>query len=102
MSFKLKVLITNIILIALSLGIIGFLMIHNSYQVSLDMQLESGMEEHQMLVSAVQSEVVDLLVSDSFFSMSQLGNVGEEIASDMAGTGTQFIMLDVKSAFIRM
>lgn len=94
MSFKLKVLITNIILIALSLGIIGFLMIHNSYQVSLDMQLESGMEEHQMLVSAVQSEVVDLLVSDSFFSMSQLGNVGEEIASDMAGTGTQFIMLD--------
>ncbi len=94
MSFKLKVLMTNIILVALSLGVIGFLMIQNSYQVSLEMQIENGMEEHQMLVSAIQSEVVDLMVGDSFFAMNQLGELGEEIASNMVGTGTQFVMLD--------
>lgn len=94
MSLKIKVLITNIILLAVSLGIFGYLMIHNSYRVSLDMQLESGMEEHQMIVSAVQSAVIDLLVNDSFTSMEQIGEVGEEIAGTVEGNGTKFSLLD--------
>lgn len=94
MSFKIKVVITNVVLMALSLGMVGYLLIHNSYQVSLDMQLESGMEEHQMLVSAVQSAIVDLMVKDSFTSMQQLGDIGADIAEPMQGMGTQFLMLD--------
>lgn len=94
MSFKLKVVIANMVLMAFSLGIVGYLLIHNSYQVSFDMQLESGMEEHQMLVTAVQSAVVDLLVKDSFDSMKQLGSVGADIADNMQGIGTRFVMLD--------
>ena len=79
MSFKHKVLITNIVLMAVCLGVVGFLMIHNSYQVSMDMQLDRAMEEHQMIVSAVESAVVDLLVNDSFYSMEQIGEIGSEI-----------------------
>lgn len=94
MSFKLKVVIANMVLMAFSLGIVGYLLIHNSYQVSFEVQLESGMKEHQMLVSAVQSAVVDLLVKDSFDSMKQLGSVGADIADNMQGTGTRFLMLD--------
>lgn len=100
MSFKLKVLLTNIILMAVSLGIIGFLLIHNSFSISLDMQVESGMEEHQMVVSAVQAEVVDLLVNDSFTSMSQLSSMGEEIADTVKGTGTSFSLLDGERSII--
>lgn len=94
MSFKLKVLITNIILMAVSLGVIGFLMIHNSYQVSMEMQMDRAMEEHQMVVSAVESAVVDLLVNDNFHSMKQIGEIGEEIAGTVEGTGTKFCFLD--------
>lgn len=100
MSFKLKVLLTNIILMAVSLGIIGFLLIHNSFSVSLDMQVESGMEEHQMVVSAVQAEVVDLLVNDNFTSMNQLSSMGEEIADTVEGTGTSFSLLDGEKSII--
>lgn len=94
MSFKLKVLLTNIILMAVSLGVIGYLLIHNSFSVSLDMQLENGMEEHQMVVTAVQSEVVNLLVNDRFMSMKQLRGLGEEIADTVEGTGASFSLLD--------
>ncbi|MCM1496798.1 MAG: HAMP domain-containing histidine kinase [Bacteroides sp.] len=94
MSFKLKVLITNIMLMAVSLGVIGYLMIHNSYRVSMDMQMDRAMEEHQMVVSAVESAVVDFLVNDSFHSMEQIGEIGEEIAGTVEGTGTRFCFLD--------
>lgn len=94
MSFKRKVLITNIILMAVSLGIVGFLMLHNSYQISMDMQLDRAMEEHQMIVSAVESAVVDLLVNDSFYSMKQIGGIGDEIADTVEGTGAAFSFLD--------
>lgn len=94
MSFKHKVLITSILLMAVSLGVVGFLMIHNSYQVSMDMQLERAMEEHQMIVSAVESAVVDLLVNDSFHSMEQIGEIGGEIAGTVEGTGASFSFLD--------
>ncbi len=94
MSFKHKVLITNIVLMAVCLGVVGFLMIHNSYQVSMDMQLDRAMEEHQMIVSAVESAVVDLLVNDSFYSMEQIGEIGSEIAVSVEGTGAKFSFLD--------
>lgn len=100
MSFKLKVLITNIMLMAVSLGVIGYLMIHNSYRVSMDMQMDRAMEEHQMVVSAVESAVVDLLVNDSFYSMEQIGEIGEEIASTVEGTGTRFCFLDGERQYI--
>lgn len=100
MSFKLKVLITNIMLMAASLGVIGYLMIHNSYQVSMDMQMERAMEEHQMVVSAVESAVVDLLVNDSFQSMEQIGEIGEEIAGAVESTGTRFCFLDGERQYI--
>lgn len=100
MSFKLKVLITNIMLMAVSLGVIGYLMIHNSYRVSMDMQMDRAMEEHQMVVSAVESAVVDLLVNDSFHSMEQIGEIGEEIAGTVEGTGTKFCFLDGERQYI--
>ncbi len=100
MSFKLKVLITNIMLMAVSLGVIGYLMIHNSYRVSMDMQMDRAMEEHQMVVSAVESAVVDLLVNDSFHSMEQIGEIGEEIAGTVEGTGTRFCFLDGERQYI--
>ena len=100
MSFKLKVLITNIMLMAVSLGVIGYLMIHNSYRVSMDMQMDRAMEEHQMVVSAVESAVVDLLVNDSFYSMEQIGEIGEEIAGTVEGTGTRFCFLDGERQYI--
>lgn len=100
MSFKLKVLITNIMLMAVSLGVTGYLMIHNSYRVSMDMQMDRAMEEHQMVVSAVESAVVDLLVNDSFHSMEQIGEIGEEIAGTVEGTGTRFCFLDGERQYI--
>lgn len=100
MSFKLKVLITNIMLLAVSLGSIGFLMIHNSYRVSMELQMDRAMEEHQMVVSAVESAVVDLLVNDNFRSMDQIGEIGEEIAGTVEGTGSKFCFLDGTRQYI--
>lgn len=94
MSFKLKVLITNIILMSIGLGVVGFLLIHNSYQISMDMQVDRGMEEHQMVVSAVQSVIVDLMVNDAYYSVEQLREIGEDIAGSVEGTGTRFSLLD--------
>lgn len=98
MSFKLKVLVANIILMSIALGVVGFLLIHNSYQVSMDMQVKRGMDEHQMVVSAVQSSIVDLMVNDAGYgSIIALlkGEIGDDIAGSVEGTGIRFALLDV-------
>ena len=66
MSLKLKILYSYTILLAVSLGIVGYLLLRNSFTVSLETQIDRGMEEHQLIVSAIQAEIVDQIVNDSF------------------------------------
>ncbi|MBQ8982909.1 MAG: HAMP domain-containing histidine kinase [Lachnospiraceae bacterium] len=100
MSFKVKVLLTNIILMAVTLGVIGYLLLRNSFSVSMDMQVESGMDENQMIVASVQAEIVNLLVNDSFENMEQLASVGESIGETMEGTGASFCLLSGQQSII--
>ena len=94
MSLKLKILYSYTILLAVSLGIVGYLLLRNSFTVSLETQIDRGMEEHQLIVSAIQAEIVDQIVNDSFTGISQIKGLGEEIAESLEGTEAAFLLFD--------
>ena len=56
-KFRYKVVMINIILLSLGIGVVGFFMIRKNFQLALDTQIRTAIEENNLL----QSE--DLLLS---------------------------------------
>lgn len=100
MSFKLKILFAYTILLAVSLSVVGYLLLRNSFTVSIDTQIDRAMEEHQLLVSAVQADIIEQIVNDSFTDIRQMQGLGEDLAETVEGTDTAFLLYDEEREFL--
>ncbi|WP_455719591.1 ATP-binding protein [Agathobacter sp.] len=71
MKFRYKVLFTNLILLSLGLGLVGYLMIHKNFELAKQTQLKNAIVQNNLVQSSVEYELLQLLNSDSENAASQ-------------------------------
>ncbi len=100
MSFKLKVVIINIMLISIFFGVIGYFLMDNSYNISLNAQIRTAMEGNQLLKANVEAQVINMVLNEDFTSLNTVAEMGNDIANNMQGTGALFYFLNTEREVI--
>ena len=74
MKFRYKVLFTNLILLSLGLGLVGYLMIHKNFELAKQTQLKNAIVQNNLVQSSVEYELLQLLnsVSDNSETIIQI------------------------------
>ena len=65
MKFRYKVLFTNLILLSLGLGLVGYLMIHKNFELAKQTQLKNAIVQNNLVQSSVEYELLQLINSVS-------------------------------------
>ena len=102
MKFRYKVLIINIILLSISIGIIGYLMIDKNFQLALESQIKNAIEENNLIQSAVEYRLLDVVnsnIAQTEFQI-QLEDIGSEVTASMSANQSDiFILYDENVIF---
>ena len=56
MKFRYKVLFTNLILLSLGLGLVGYLMIHKNFELAKQTQLKNAIVQNNLVQSSVVTQ----------------------------------------------
>lgn len=100
MKFRHKVLVINIILLSIGIGTVGFFMIDKNYQLALNSQIKNTIEENNLIQSAIEYNLLNVLNSSSSEFQTQLGDIGKDVTSSMsANQSTIFIVYDGRLIF---
>lgn len=90
MKFRYKVLIINLILLSVSLGIIGYLMIQKNFLLAKNAQIQNAILENNLMQSSVEYEILQLLNTQNFYFQEELPKIGGRAASSMRTTNSSF------------
>lgn len=90
MKFRYKVLIINIILLSVSLGIIGYLMIRKNFELAENSQAQNAILENNLVQSSVEYEILQLLNSQNSYLQEELPKIGGRAANSMRTTNSSF------------
>lgn len=83
MKFRYKVLIINIVLLSVSLGIVGYLMIRNNFRLAQDTQMQNAIVENNLVQSSVEYELLEVLNSAGYHISEDLSDIGTRVAGSM-------------------
>lgn len=83
MKFRYKVLIINMVLLSVSLGIVGYLMIRNNFRLAQDTQMQNAIVENNLVQSSVEYELLEVLNSASYHISEELSDIGTRVAGSM-------------------
>lgn len=83
MKFRYKVLLINLILLSLSLGVVGYLMIHKNFVLAKNTQMENAIVQNNLLQSSVEYELLQFLNNSSSSINGELPHIGEQVASSL-------------------
>lgn len=100
MSFRFKVLISILLLISVAFGVSGYFLINHTYHMSLNREIQSITNENQLISTALDREIIDLLVQESFEHDSVVKTVGQSVSNDLRGTNIRFALLNNKSELL--
>lgn len=89
MKFRYKVLFTNLILLSLGLGLVGYLMIHKNFELAKQTQLKNAIVQNNLVQSSVEYELLQLLNSASDNSVSQNADNSETSNNNTDNTGAK-------------
>lgn len=89
MKFRYKVLFTNLILLSLGLGLVGYLMIHKNFELARQTQLKNAIVQNNLVQSSVEYELLQLLNSASDNSVSQNADNSETSNNNTDNTGAK-------------
>ena len=62
MKFRYKVLFTNLILLSLGLGLVGYLMIHKNFELAKQTQLKNAIVQNNLVQSSVEYELLQIIL----------------------------------------
>lgn len=82
MKFRYKVLFTNLILLSLGLGLVGYLMIHKNFELAKQTQLKNAIVQNNLVQSSVEYELLQLLNSVSDNSETSNNNTDNNNADN--------------------
>lgn len=90
MKFRYKVLIINLIVLSISLGSIGYLMIRKNFQMAQSSQLQNAIMENNLIQASVEFELLQVLNSKSYNIKEELAEIGDHVAGGMLATDASF------------
>ncbi|MBR0145815.1 MAG: HAMP domain-containing histidine kinase [Eubacterium sp.] len=83
MKFRHKVLFLNLLLLSLTTGVVGFLLMKRSYRLTMDTAIKSAVTENNLVQSSVEYEILDAINSGSYNLNRSLPTIGNQIFSGM-------------------
>ena len=95
MRFRYKVLSANLILLSIALGILGYLLIHQNFNLALDNQKENALLQNNLIQSSVEYSILDAINSSNAESKlrADLPEIGARIYSGMMTTDQNFFII---------
>ena len=100
MKFRYKILLVNIIVLTLSLGVVGYLMIRRNFDLARETQLKNAIVENNLIQSSVEYELLEEINSEGRFSMETLAQIGRRVMDGMiSGSSSFYIRYGEKYAF---
>ena len=88
MKFKYKVLIVNIVVLSVSLGFTGYIMIQKNFRLALDTLIKNAVVENNLAQSSVEYDLLQVLNSDDSNINSELTKIGSRTDSGMISSNT--------------
>lgn len=79
MKFRYKVMICNLILLSVSLGIVGYLMIRRNFDLAMDARLENAFVENNLVQSSVEYSVLQIIYGGEYNLRGQLEEIGKQV-----------------------
>lgn len=91
MKFRYKVLITNLILLSVSLGLVGYLMIHKNFELAKETQISNAVIQNNLVQSSVEYEVLQALNRKESVK-GALPDIGAQVSSGMRAENVTFFI----------
>lgn len=91
MKFRYKVLITNLILLSVSLGLVGYLMIHKNFELAKETQISNAVIQNNLVQSSVEYEVLQALNREEPVK-GALPDIGAQVSSGMRAENVTFFI----------
>lgn len=91
MKFRYKVLITNLILLSVSLGLVGYLMIHKNFELAKETQISNAVIQNNLVQSSVEYEVLQVLNREESVK-GALPDIGVQVSSGMRAENVTFFI----------
>lgn len=87
MKFRYKILLVTIMVLSLSLGIVGYLMIRRNFDLAQETQLKNAIIENNLVQSSVEYELLERINSMGYWKEEFFSEIGERVMDGMV-TGT--------------
>lgn len=91
MKFRYKVLIINLILLSVSLGLVGYLMIHKNFELAKETQISNAVIQNNLVQSSVEYEVLQALNREESVK-GALPDIGAQVSSGMRAENVTFFI----------
>lgn len=99
MKFRYKILMVNIIVLSLSLGVVGYLMIRRNFDLARETQLRNAIVENNLVQSSVEYELLEQINSVGYFNQEVLYQIGEQVMNVVTGTSSFYIRYEEAYAY---
>ena len=100
MKFKYKVLIANIIVLSVSLGFTGYLMIRKNFNLALNSLVINAIVENNFAQSSIEYDLLEVLNSSNANLNNELTEIGKRMDNNLISSNTAlFIHYDDKILF---
>ena len=90
MKFRYKVLFTNLILLSVSLGIVGYLMIQKNFELAKEAQMENAFTENNLVQSSVEYELLQIFNRTDYHIREELAEIGGRVSRGMITVGSAY------------
>ena len=94
MKFRYKVMIVNLILLSMSLGIVGYLMIRKNFTLAKEAAFNTAVTQNNLLQSTAQYELLNVINGEEDYVLSiSLMTIGKRISESMLTTDNAFYIV---------
>lgn len=98
MKFRHKILMVNIIILSLSLGVVGYLMIRRNFDLIRETQIKNAIIENNLIQSYVEYELLESLNSHDGSIKESLSEIGGRVMNGMV-SGASFFFIRYKNEY---
>ncbi|MBQ8924013.1 MAG: HAMP domain-containing protein, partial [Lachnospiraceae bacterium] len=93
MKFRYKVLIINILLLSITLGIVGYIILNRSYELALNTQIENAVLENNLAESSIEYYLLEILNHSTYNMESNLERIAGQVYAGMMSDTTDMVIL---------
>ena len=83
MKFRYKVILLNLVLLSLTTGIVGFILMQRSYDLTMNTEIKSAVTENNLVQSSVEYSLLEVVNSGNYDLGRSLPEIGQEVYSGM-------------------